>query len=104
MSFNKGDLVLASNGSQSSTCIILSEKYTTTAYISYSFYYSYCLETGIYGLIYENEIIGIVAENFAPDFPFESQLFDIDYSFYEHLYENWSYFPYSTPESEDDEE
>jgi hypothetical protein len=104
MDYSKGDLVLVSNGTQSSTCIILTEKYTTTAYISYSFYYSYCLETGIYGLIYEDEIIGIVVEGFAPDFHFESELFDLDYSFYEHLSESWAYFPYATVDCDEDDE
>ena len=111
MSYEKGDLVLISDGQRTSTCIILTEIYRVASVDDYSFYYTYCLETGTYGVVYEEEIISLVTPNFAPDFEFASELFDTHYSYYSNLYEEFSYFPQLYPfdacddddTSEDDE-
>jgi len=109
-SYNKGDLVLVSNNTQTSTCIILTEKYAVSSEKNYNFYYTYCLETGLYGLIYESEITALVAPEFAPEFEFHSELFDTDYEIYSELYERFTYFPSFYPnnffdmDTEDDDE
>ena len=100
---NKGDLVLVSNGERTTTCIVLTPSYTSSETKNHEFYYSYCLEDGLFGLIYSREIIAIVAENFAPDFEFESELFDTDYSYYADLYDRFAYFPSLFPPIDEDE-
>ncbi len=104
----KGDLVLISDGAKTSTCIILTQPFKVTGSKSDDFYYSYCLESGLFGLVYEREIISIVAPDFAPDFEFKSDLFDTNYDYYADLYERFAYFPYfypflNDPDSEDEE-
>ena len=91
---NKGDLVLVSNGDLVSTCIILSVRYTYQFQDTSEFYYTYCLETGLYGIVYDYEIINIVSKNFAPEFEFESELFDTNYSYYDAFYDSYLYWPY----------
>ena len=100
----KGDLVLVSNGERTTTCIVLTPSYRGSASINYEFYYSYCLEDGIFGIIYTKEIISIVAKSFAPDFEFESELFDTDYSYYADLYDRFAYFPLLFPEEDETDE
>ena len=85
--------MLVSNGEYTTTCIILTPPYDPTDNNDNNFYYSYCLEDGLFGLIYSREIISIVSKNFAPDFEFESELFDTDYSFYADLHDRFAYFP-----------
>jgi len=87
----KGDLVLISDGQITSTCIILTDEYHSLA--PFGFFYTYCLETGMYGIIYTNEITSIVSKSFAPDFEIASDLFDEKYKYYSDLYEQFSYFP-----------
>ena len=91
MSHNKGDLVLISDGDVTSTCIILTEEHHSMA--SSGFFYTYCLETGLYGIVYTSEIVSVVSKGFAPDFEVDSPLFDGNYKYYSDLYENFSYFP-----------
>tara|TARA_B100000686_G_C16732277_1_gene941430 strand:- start:308 stop:655 length:348 start_codon:yes stop_codon:yes gene_type:complete len=93
VSYKKGALVLVSDGVNTSTCIILTEKFAVSSEKNYNFFYSYCLETGIYGIIYENEITSLVAPDFAPDFEFSSTLFDTDYAYHEAIFESFAYFP-----------
>jgi len=88
---NKGDLVLISDGDITSTCIVLTEEHHSLA--TSGFFYTYCLETGLYGIVYTNEIVSIVSKGFAPDFEFDSPLFDENYKYYSSLYDNFSYFP-----------
>ena len=106
MNPSKGDLVLVSDGKRTSTCIILTAPYSGISEVTCDFYYSYCLEDGLFGLVYTHEIISIVAENFAPDFEFESELFETDYAYYAELYENFAYFPsfYPLPLDDDTDE
>jgi len=92
MAYLKGDLVLISGADQTSTCIILTEMFQVS-FDNYNFYYTYCVETGLYGVVYETEITSLVAPNFAPDFVFESALFDTDYDWDDYLYDQFSYFP-----------
>jgi hypothetical protein len=101
---DKGDLVLISNGIKTTTCIILTQSYRVTSEGDNSFYYSYCLEDGLYGLIYNRDIISIVATQFAPDFEFESELFNTDYSYFTDINERFSYFPQVFPYCPDDTE
>ncbi len=100
MNINKGDLVLVTDGERVSTCIILTVKYSVGYSEKDSFYYSYCLETGLYGIIYQTEILTVVAEDFAPDFEFHSEIFN---SAYDALYDFYAYWPYPEyfQESED---
>ena len=105
MRVEKGDLILAASGGVTSTCIVLTVKYTYEFKDRESFYYTYCLETGLYGVVYTHEIISVVSKGFAPDFKFDSQIFDTNYDFYESLYDNFSYWPYfwsAKIEDEDD--
>ena len=94
MKANKGDLVLISDGEQISTCIVLTEIFNISSELDNGFYYTVCIETGLYGIVYDNEITSVVCENFAPDFQFKSELFETDYSYYAELYESFSYFPF----------
>ena len=90
---SKGDLVLVTDGKITTTCIVLTLPFNVSNDEANDFYYSYCLETGLFGLIYNREIISIVSEKFAPDFEFESELFDTNYSYYADLYDRFAYFP-----------
>jgi hypothetical protein len=105
MPYDKGDLVLISDGNTTSTCIVLTEMFSVSSGDD-SFYYTYCLETGMYGVVYEDEIVSLVTAAFAPDFVFHSELFDNHYQYYSHLYEEFAYFPSFFPfeESEDSTE
>ena len=100
---NKGDLVLVSDENGTSTCVILSEPFLLSSGECYSFHYAYCLENGVYGLIYDNEIVSVVCEKFAPDFKIDSDFFNMDMSFYDYFYEMFSYFP-CVHEDDDSEE
>ena len=88
---NKGDLVLTTDGDRVSTCIILTVKYNVGWAEEDNFYYTYCIDTGLYGIVYQSEIISVVAEDFAPDFEFQSEIFN---SNYEALYDFYAYWPY----------
>lgn len=101
----KGDLVLVSDGERTTTCIVLTTSFVGSSNTNNAFYYSYCLEDGIFGLIYSKEILSIVAPNFAPDFEFESDLFETDYSYYNEIYQKFAYFPsiFSIDDEIDDE-
>jgi len=103
---DKGDLVLISNGERTSTCIILTDKYAVTSESDYNFYYSYCVETGIYGIIYTSEVVTVLQKNFAPDFPIDGGLFDFECTFYEEYFYYPSFYPFepdSTDESDDED-
>jgi len=101
----KGDLVLVSKEEVTTTCIILTSRFQITTNTKQSFYYSYCIDDGLFGLVYEKEIIALVAKSFAPDFEFHSELFETDYSYYADLYEQFAYFPsFWVSDDEDDDE
>ena len=104
MPYKKGDLVLISDDTRSSTCIILTELFNVESTDDYNFYYTYCLETGLYGVVYESEVVTLLSEDFAPDFEFHSELFNTDFSFYDYLYEHFSYFPSFFPTGSLDED
>ena len=93
MTLNKGDLVLVSDGESTTTCIILTSLYSVSSVDDYNFYYSYCIETGQYGMVYDSEIVSLVSKEFAPDFHFESELFDSNWNFFDYLCEHFTYFP-----------
>ena len=97
MKINKGDLVLATDGENTSTCVVLTARYSYEFEQADSFYYSYCLETGLYGILYDREILSVVSKNFAPNFEFDSQIFDTKYDFYQALCDSFSYWPYFWP-------
>jgi len=97
--YNKGDLILASGDEQTSTCIILTEKFMVSPEKNSSFYYTYCIETGLYGIVYEYEITALVAAGFAPEFKFHSEIFDTDYETYRELHSQFAYLPTFFPDS-----
>jgi len=104
---SKGDLIFVSAGETTSTCIILTQVYIISTNPGRSFYYTICIETGLYGVVYDHEITSIICESFAPNFEFESELFETDYSHYSELYESFAYFPtiwYPLENSEDDDD
>ena len=90
---SRGDLIFVSDGEVTSTCIVLTEEFNISADSDRSFYYTICIETGLYGIVYDHEITSIVCESFAPNFEFRSDLFETDYSHYSELYESFAYFP-----------
>jgi len=98
----KGDLVLISDGVNNSTCIILTDTYATEAFDD--FYYGYCIETGQYGIIYEREIITILHAEFAPDFPANSSLFDLDSTWFEEYFYFPTFYPYEDDSTDDDDD
>lgn len=91
MEIEKGDLVLVSDSESTKTCIILTVKHRSPR--SQNFYYTFCIETGLYGITYDKQIMSLVSKNFAPDFEFDSSIFDTNYSYYSELYEIYSYYP-----------
>ena len=102
MNYKKGDLILVNTIEENKiTCIVVSV-FKKTSYL-----YAYCLESGNYRLVYEREVEAMVHEQFAPDFPIDSDFFNLDYSFYE-LHYGYNYTPfygffpyYEEDESED---
>ncbi len=93
MPYKKGDLVLSSDGDITTTSVILSEKYNVNMTGENDFYYSYCLETGLYGILYSTEIASLVAENFMPEWEIYDSIFQTDWSFYDYLFEAFSFYP-----------
>ena len=93
MPYKKGDLVLVKEVAATQTYIVLTERYNITSGKKNDFYYCYCLETGLYSLIYDREIISLVSEGFAPDALFDHDLFESDYRYYADLYDKYAYFP-----------
>jgi hypothetical protein len=68
------------------------------------FFYSHCLETGHYGIVYTSEITTVVTKNFDPDFKYTSEIFVDDYDWYELMWDHYSYWPQVWPDDEDTEE
>ena len=101
MCFSKGDLVLVSNGRNTSTCIILSHLFESS--FNDRFFYTFCLETGDYGIVFSKEIVCVVSENFAPDFDFETEIFN-HYDYCNDFYEKYSYTPFTPPEDDGSDE
>ena len=98
MNLKKGDLVLVNSLDDTKlTCIIVA------VFTGSKYYYCYCIEDDLYNLVYFNEIVCLLTEDFAPDFP-ESDFFDIDYSFYAACLDAYSYFPSIMDEDDDDTE
>ena len=102
MSYSKGDLVLISDNKRVYTCILLTSRYQMGG--DREFFYCHCLETGENGIVYEKEIISVVAKKFDPDFKFESDIFDQHY-WYEVMFDSFSYWPsFWCPEEDEDED
>jgi hypothetical protein len=104
MKVAKGDLVFITDGERTSTCIVLTSEFVICSKKNRGFYYTVCLETGVYGIVYNNEITSIVCKGFAPDYEFKSELFETDYSYYAEMYKHFAYFPmmWEDDSSEDD--
>ena len=103
MEIDKGDLVLISNGEKHSTCIVLTDTYAIGSELGHNFYYSYCVETGLYGILYESDILTVLQKDFAPDFPMDSDLFNVKMPWFEEYFYFPSFYPYdddSTDESD----
>tara|TARA_B100000424_G_scaffold258561_1_gene240558 strand:+ start:22 stop:339 length:318 start_codon:yes stop_codon:yes gene_type:complete len=100
----KGDLVLISDGTTTSTCIILTDEFVICSNKNRGFYYSVCLESGVYGIVYNNEITSVACKGFAPDYEFKSELFETDYSYYAEMYRHFAYFPSFWEEDSSDDE
>ena len=66
----KGDLVLISNKGAVATCLLLTDLFVICSSTSRGFYYSVCLETGLYGIVYTNEISAVVCEGFDTNHEF----------------------------------
>lgn len=102
MKISKGDLVLIKGIVQTYSCIVLSDKYSMGS--GNTFYYSYCIETGIYGVIYSSEIISIAAKDFDPEHKFSSELFNDEYNWYQVMMEQSFYWPYVfTPDDSEED-
>jgi len=98
MNYNKGDLILAEtlNG-KNITCIVLS------LFEGSEYLYCYCVDDGVYKLIYRRDIQCVLVSDFDPDFP-DDKMFDLDYSFYAACYEAYNYYPTQVPFPDDDDE
>ena len=89
MKYNKGDLILVSTvDNQKKTCIVVSS-FNRSCYL-----YVYCLETGMYQLIYDREIDFVIHERFDPDFPNDPDHYNVDYSFYELSLYDFGHIPF----------
>jgi len=104
MNYEKGDLVLVVIDNTTSTCVILTSEYTPSSHEATEFYYTYCLETGEYAFTYRYEIASLVSKGFAPDLEIPNQIFETDWSFYDYLFEAFSYFPQFFPDESDSSE
>ena len=91
MSLAKGDLVLISDGENTSSCIILTSMFAGS--YDTDMYYTYCIESGHYGVVYQSEIISVVCKDFAPNFEVENDFFNTDYYYYQQMIELFSYYP-----------
>jgi hypothetical protein len=88
MKFNRGDLIaIKTLDNKRITAIIVSE-------FNGKFLYCYCIDSGIYRLVYDREVEFTIKEEFAPDFVKGLDYFDIDYSFYDACTNTFTYTPF----------
>lgn len=98
MSYQKGDLVLIKNlDNNNMTCIVVG------CFSGSDYLYCYCIETGLYRLVYHKDVVCVLCYNFDPKFP-EDGMFDLDYSFYSACYEAYQYWPSYISDDDDDDE
>ena len=99
MKFNKGDLI--------ATTTLDNVRQTAIVVATYSggqFAYCYCIDSGLYRLVYLKELEFIITEDFDPNFPSDN-FFDLDSFFYSTLVDSFSYTPFfGFPIEEDDED
>lgn len=93
MSYEKGDLVLVSDSGTTSTRIIITDLFDSSE--GSNFYYTYCIESGFYGIVYNEEITCVVSKNFAPDFQSDEDFLFDNSMFYDYLFEMFNFFPYN---------
>ena len=98
MNCNKGDLILVRTLDNANiTCIVLS------LFEGSDYLYCYCMDDGVYKLIYRRDIECVLSQDFAPNFP-DDNLFDLNYSFYAACYEAYHYYPTPVPYQDDDDD
>ena len=92
---------MVSDGRFTSTCIILSNLFEGS--FDDKFFYTLCIETGAYGIVFAREIVCVVSESFAPDFHYESEIFN-HYDYCNDFYEKYSYTPFTKPDDDSSDE
>ena len=104
MKYEKGDLIAVKTLENNRvTCIVVS------TFNEGQFSYCYTLETGMYRLVYVQEIEFIITKDFSTDLDIFSDDLDMDYSFYEACSHAYSYtpyfgFPYHSEDPDDDDD
>ena len=93
MTYKKGDLILSSADGSPWTCVIVTEMCYGNPSQENEYYYTYCLETGLYRLVYRSEIVTLLCEDFNPEFKFQDDMFDTNWSLYDYLFEAFSFYP-----------
>ena len=104
MKYEKGDLIAVKTLENNRvTCIIVS------TFNEGQFSYCYTVETGMYRLVYVQEIEFVITKNFDTDLDIFSNDLEMDYSFYEACSHSYSYtpyfgFPYHFEDPDDDDD
>ena len=100
MKYEKGDLVaIRTLDERRQTAIILD------VFNREDFFYCHILDDSSDKLIYSSEIEFLISKNFAPDFEYDEEMFNLNYSYYEACLNVYSYAPfYSYFSDRDDSE
>ena len=69
-------------------------------------FYCYVIEEDSHRLIYIGEVSFLITKDFAPDFEFDEEVFNLDYAYYEACLDLYSYAPFYNyfVDDEDDSE
>jgi hypothetical protein len=89
MKYDEGDLVAINTlDNRTQSAIVL------RVFNKRKFFYCYIIEEDAYKLIYDREISFLISKNFAPDFEYDEEIFDLDYAYYEACLDLFSYVPF----------
>lgn len=91
MIIKKGDLILTDSTGKVSVCVILSDRRNFSS--ARHFYYCYNFEEKCYGIVYDEEVVSILENNFQYDPDVINEIFYDDYYWYELMLDQYRYFP-----------
>ena len=99
MKYDKGDLVSIKTLDDRSVSAIVLKTFSEK-----KFFYCYIIEEDSYKLIYNKEISFLISKDFAPDFKYDEEIFNLDYAYYEACLDLYSYAPFYNYFIGDDED
>ena len=89
MKYSKGDLIaIQTLEDNRATAVILA------VFVGGQYYYCYIIEENYYRLVYNKEIDFLITQGFDPEKIIDTDIFNLDYSFYEACSELFSYSPF----------